>query len=781
VKYGAENRITVELKAGNWGNKATDFDQLPRTITGDRDFTGRKGYNPRASGRIIKPWVISGGSGAEMFFSIGMWQPVRMEVVPRSFMERPFMVTKSIGKASAQLHFSTEVFVNRDALQETLHPWHNISIKLPAPGKPSAEYTLRLELMRKGRKVYAANIPLQLHEGRNWVEKDIALPSPELWNPVGLGDPALYEVRCALMKNGRPVDEMKFDFGVRTVERVAAAGPRLSDRWENWQFVVNGKKVFVKGMNFTPQDVLLETDGDKYRWALSAAKKMGVQMIRVWGGGLLETDEFYRICNEMGLMVWQDFPIGNQDTPDYPQDVWEAQVVQNIFRLRNHPSLVVWCGGNEFNPYSKGNAATIGIVERNLQIFDNSRLFLRTTPDAGSVHVYPDMDPALYAKSYAHVPWMSETGMHSMPEAALLHEVVVESELSDAGRMWDKDFSNTNPDFVHHFAEYGPARVPRMLSRASHFTDVNNATIEQLSTATQAGAGEFYQVLSEKMQGNYPITTGLMPWVFKRHWPVIAIQFMDWFGHAGIPYYFMKRTYEPLHVAADLPRLCWAPGEEMPLAATVTSALPNAAPGHRATIKVYDDHFNELHKEQWPISAAAGPSVSRTPAGAFTIPPGYRDRFLYLVAELHNAGGRLVSRSVYYPRSLALMEDTAFFNRYAQKPEPWPTLGKGPWLMPTVAKTATRVQISKPVMENVTAGQSVITVTVSNTGRYPACMASLNITGAQRAIVASDNYYWLAAGESRRITLDVWWRSNKDNASLELSAWNAERVSVKLK
>ena len=103
-------------------------------------------------------------------------------------------------------------------------------------------------------------------------------------------------------------------------------------------------------MNFTPQDILLETSEERYRWTLNAAKRMGVQLIRIWGGGLLETNNLYKICDELGLMVWQDFPIGNQDTPEYPQEIWEAQVVQNIVRLRNHPSLVVWCGGNDSIP-----------------------------------------------------------------------------------------------------------------------------------------------------------------------------------------------------------------------------------------------------------------------------------------------------------------------------------------------------------------------------------------------------------------------------------------------
>ena len=210
-------------------------------------------------------------------------------------------------------------------------------------------------------------------------------------------------------------------------------------------------------------------------------------------------------------MVWQDFPIGNRDTPDWPQDVWESQVMQTIFRLRNHPALAVYCGGNEFNPYSLGNAATMGIWERCLADFDPTRAMRRTSPDGGSIHTYPDMDPTWYGHLYRQVPFISETGMHCLPDAAALREVVDESELvRPLGGMLDKAFRPAHPQLLHHFVEYEPARVPRMLSRASHVADVRAPSLETLAEATQIGAGET-QILSEQVQANYPATAASSP------------------------------------------------------------------------------------------------------------------------------------------------------------------------------------------------------------------------------------------------------------------------------
>lgn len=794
LKIGGRNEITVEVRAGNWGNKATDYENLPRTASGEFDYSKRTGFNPRASGRIIKPWVISGGSGGEPFFSVGMWQGVRLEIVPPFHLERPYLTTKSLTNSTAQLHLSAEVFANAHSLQKQLHPWNNTQLNHPNEKgtifNPVAEkLSVLVEFSLKAGPStktpiasFSKEYPITAYEGRIWLEEDIAIPNPKRWNPNGMGAPNLYTVRLTLKKNGTSVDQLSFDYGIRTIERVPTAGPRIAERWENWQFIVNGQKLFVKGMNFTPQDILLDLPRERYRWTLEAAKKMGVQLIRIWGGGLLETDHFYDICNELGIMVWQDFPIGNQDTPDYPQDIWEAQVVQNIFRLRNHPSLVIWNGGNEFNPYSYGNAGSMGIIERNLDIFDKSRLFVRTTPDDGSMHAYPDMDPTWYNRSYKFEPWVSETGMHSIPEAGVFYETVDNKEFTGLGQMWDKAFGPAHPEFIHHFTEYGPGRVPRMLSRASHIADVTDPTLESISEASQIGAGEFYQVFSEKMQGNYPVTAGLMPWVFKRHWPVIAIQLMDWFGNAGAPYYFLKRTYEPTHVAIDLPRLLWKPGERISLPVKVTHSLTQSITGAKVTVRVLDDAFATLWQQERSLTITAGPSVNGAKTGEFTIPANYRDRFLIVLAELRDGAGKLLSRSFYYPRSLSMLEDDAFYQKYVSNPIPWPTLDKGPFLKPTVAKTKTSltaVVVSQKATGN---DQSQLRINVRNTGTVPAFMATVDILGTKRAIVASDNFTWIAPGETRQIEMDVLWRepATRQQASLSVHAWNAAPVTTKL-
>ena len=759
-----DNELIVEVRAGNWGRKKT--------------------YRPRDPGPIIKPWVIAGGTGGEMFFPLGMWQGARLEYVPRFHLERPYLTTRRASAARAALHLSVEVLNESHSLEHSLHPAGNTQMRYYAewwklkPREATIEFTLTGK--RSGRVALRRLLAVKALDKRNWVEADIEVPAPQLWWPNGLGEPALYVARVALKDGPRTLDAIEFEYGIRALGMEMTPGPRLQDRWAPWQFVVNGRKFFAKGINWMPADILLDLPRERYHWLLSAARNAGVQIVRIWGGGLIEPEAFYSAANELGILVWQDFPIGNMFTPLYPQAVWESQVLHTIFRLRNHPSLALWCGGNEFNPYAEGNAATIGILERSLADFDPSRPFRRTSPDHGSLHDYPDMDPSWYARKFPFLPYMSETGMHNIPNAKTMREVVSAEELKQPlSRMFDKDFPARFPDFRHHFVEYEPVRVPRMLSRASHVADISSPSIDALAEATQIGAGEFYQVLSEALQSNYPVTAGLMPWVFKRPWPVVAIQTMDGFGHPTAPYYFLKRTYEPVHVLWKAGHLLWAPGETVPVVAAALNAL--AAPAAATVgVEVLDDRFARLWSARRAIAIKTGPSVSEAKLGEWKIPSAYADRYFFVLVEMRNAAGKLVSRQVYWPRSLRMLADAATLAVFRQAPKEWPALEKGPWLKPAVAANRTSLRARGVRKEALANGRTKIAVTVANAGKHPAFPVLLEFDGARHSAFGSDNFFWLAAGEERTLEFEILPREKSAVSWLTASALNAPAVEADL-
>lgn len=762
VKYGGNNDLLVEVVSANF--KRPDFDS-------------------RVPGKIVKGWFLTGGSAMEPYFNLGLWRGVRIEIVPCYHLERPFLFTRSVKADKACLDLSVEIFSGNNSTHLRLHPSGNVQMSnfsfpgdAPQNKRVNDLIKVKLDLKSGGETAFSRTFSPYVIEGRCWLEEQFEVDHPKLWYPNGLGQQDLYRAEVILEVNGKEMDRIGFDFGIRTIEQERSAGVRTGDRWQNWQFVINGKKLFIKGINWMPVDALYDLTVDKYDWAVRMAKNAGIQMFRIWGSGLLESDAFYDACNRYGIMVWQDFSIANFDTPHWPQNVWEAQVCQNIFRLRNQPSLAVWCGGNEFNPYSEGNAASIGILERNLAVFDPTRCFLRTSPDAGSLHSYPDFDPVWY-KKFDLVPFVAETGMHCMTDAKTIREVVNEKELVDLGNMYSKEFAASHPEFVEHFAEYSPSRVPRMLSRASHINNMLNPNLESITEATQIGAGEFYQIMSEGFQFNYPVTTGLMPWVYKRPWPVVAaINLVDGYGQPSAPYYFLKRTYQPTRAALDLERILWAPGEKFPVSVKIINGVDQPAFKGKVVVQIFDTRFKEQYKQQMVVAVRQGTSVTSVDFKNFQIAADYKEKYFFVVVRLSDEAGRQVSAAEYWPRTIRQMEDQGFLNKYCSEPVVWPTLDKGPWLKTTVAENKTSIKVRALRSGKFSGKTGNLSFVVENTGKQPAFMVHFEIETCKRAFFANDNFFWLAPGESKQIEMEVLIREDQPvkQFDLEVRAWNAK-------
>ena len=200
-----------------------------------------------------------------------------------------------------------------------------------------------------GTKPAAVSKAFDLHAGLNTVTLPIEIRQPKLWWPAGYGDQPLYEFTASVntgTTNAASSDERKLKTGLRSIVL-----DRHPDKWgRSFQFVVNGVPVFAKGADVIPFDSFPNrvTTAD-YRRILESARDANMNMIRHWGGGYYETDEFYQICDELGIMVWQDFMFGNDWQPgtySFKLNI-EAEAEDQVRRLRNHPSIVLWCGNNE--------------------------------------------------------------------------------------------------------------------------------------------------------------------------------------------------------------------------------------------------------------------------------------------------------------------------------------------------------------------------------------------------------------------------------------------------
>jgi len=198
---------------------------------------------------------------------------------------------------------------------------------------------LRLEVLQSDTLV-------NLSEGTNTNSVNFSISDPKRWWPNGWGEPYLYEIPVSISKNNVLLDTLTENIGLRTVELVQ----KEDSIGKSFYFKINGEPLFAKGANYIPQSHFLPSvEKSDYERLIADVKKANMNMLRVWGGGIYENDIFYDLCDKHGILVWQDFMFAGSMYPGnsaFVKNV-EKEIIDNVKRLRNHPSIILWNGNNE--------------------------------------------------------------------------------------------------------------------------------------------------------------------------------------------------------------------------------------------------------------------------------------------------------------------------------------------------------------------------------------------------------------------------------------------------
>ena len=372
-----------------------------------------------------------------------------------------------------------------------------------------------------------------------------------------------------------------------------------------------------------------------------------------------------------------------------------------------------------------------------------------------------------------------------MPEARAIREFVDPRELEGPLRnIASQEFMDSHPEFVYHYMLIRqPIHDGSDTGTASQIDDMKAPSLEEYSVAGQVATGEFIQIVSDFLQSNYPVSTGMSPWVYNTPLPLSTFcMFVDYDGQPVASYYFLKRTYEPTHVIVNMPELIWGKGEKMPLSLSVMNSRAAALEGATASVQVFDTGFHPLWRAEKKMDVKAGVSVSSVELGGFTIPADLEDHFFLVAAELRQANNQLVSRSVYWPRCLKVMADDAFRLKYRSSPQPALTFENGPWLRKEFQANQTELALQLVSIRDEGENESTIQARVRNAGSKPAFYTELNIDGTKRTFYASDNGFWMAPGEERLLNIHVLWRDPETRAKavLTLGAWNAAQQQATL-
>lgn len=490
-----------------------------------------RGYNLRT---MIKCWVPSltptvglrraqhtyGWDIMPRAVSAGIWKNVRLEKVPKHDFVQFYIVTKHVNRDG-----SADLSVFYEFNRET---------EITAEGG----YTLRV-CGKCGESEFFAEEKLYCRAGNFWLH----VPDAKLWWPKNYGVPALYGVRAELVRGGEALAVREDRLGIRTAKLLFREG--AGEKGE-FCFLVNGKRVFALGANWTPLSPYHSEDEERLDGALALLDEVGCNFVRCWGGNVYESDRFYDFCDERGIMVWQDFAFACATYPDdgdFLREV-EAEAVKVIRRLRRHPSLVLWAGDNELDEVNcmlgydpEDNAISRRVLRRCVRDNDFLRSYLPSSPyiaarraweesELPEGHVWGERD---YYKNdfyrFRRERFISEIGYQGCVCEESARRFIPESELND----------HSSESWVLHSSDcFGRRdRIFLMEKQVAYLFGEVPEKFKAFSRASQFVQAEAYKFFIENTRTD-PQKRGIVWWNLLDGWP----QFSD----AVVDYYFVKKA-----------------------------------------------------------------------------------------------------------------------------------------------------------------------------------------------------------------------------------------------
>jgi len=479
---------------------------------------------------------------------------------------------------------------------------------------------VRVTLKRDGAEVHRAEQKVIDTHGR--FELDLA--EVDLWWPRGYGAAALYDATVQLIDAGGTVlDEQRCRVGFRTI-RLERTPITTAEQPGEFVFIVNGQKVFCKGTNWVPLDALHSRDGQHLRSTIDMAVDLNCNMIRCWGGNVYEDHDFFDLCDEHGIMVWQDFALA---CAIYPQTEAFASRLQReseaiVQKLRNHASLALWAGDNEIDIFyhrmlpgvdPNTDRHSRGMLPRVVRRLDPYREYLPSSPYSSPEMVQmgadvqnqperhlwgprDDFKGAFYTGSLAH--FASEIGYHGCPDRATIEQML------DPQFVWpwqDNDQWLTHAARPHrHFTAWN-YRIKLMGKQIAVLFESIPDNLDDYILASQISQAEAKKFFIEWFRSGKWRRTGILWWNLRDGWPVFSDAIVDYYNRKKLAYEYIKRAQ------TDVCAICCEATDGQHEVVVVNDTLQPAA-GH---LTIHDADSGRMLLDTGYRSDANG----RTPAG----------------------------------------------------------------------------------------------------------------------------------------------------------------------
>lgn len=447
--------------------------------------------------------------------------------------------------------------------------------------------------------------------------------NPRLWWPAGSGAQALYPLVVNVAPERGTPECWTGRVGFRTIRLETIR----DTKGVSFRFVVNGKPVFCKGASWIPCDSFpSRVTPERYRLLLQDAAECHMNMIRVWGGGIYENDTFYDLCDELGLMVWQDFMFSCSLYPAderFLQNVSE-EVRHQVKRLASHPSLALWCGNNECETavrrwyrkesmeWGRYTALFHGLLPQLCRELDPDRPYWPSSPHAieaenpgtptdGDIHVWSVWHESEPFEAYREIKarFVSEFGYQSFPALSTIRYYAGD------------DLNLTAPAMAAHQKNRGGnGRIlTQMLDRFRMPTGFRNFVV-----LSQIQQGLAMQTAVEHWRRQMPFCMGTLYWQLDDCWPVTSWSSIDYFGRPKALHYFARRFYEPFLVTTT-----GGDGVD-PVTVHVTAESATGATGTVAwALQSYSGQRVAEGTATWTNKAAGTTAVTLVPADLYLV------------------------------------------------------------------------------------------------------------------------------------------------------------------
>jgi beta-mannosidase len=490
---------------------------------------------PNDQGELTSPYTRKapyqyGWDWGPRFVTSGVWRPVRLRSWNDARIEDLNIVQNEVTSEAAKLTAEVEIDV-------------------------ATAGTYRVHAGE--REGVSGSTLVDLEPGMNTVRIPLEIRNPRLWFPAGLGKQEMYEIEADLGGGETLLDTFKRRTGLRSLEL-----RQKTDQWgKSFEFVVNGIPVFGKGGNWIPADSFpTRVTEAKYRHLLESFRDANMNMVRVWGGGIYEDDRFYELADELGLMVWQDFMFG---VSMYPGDEAflknvRGEAVDNVKRLRNHPSIVIWVGNNESETawqhwgwkeklpdvlWENYKKIFLRLLPEVVEKYDPSRSYWSSSPSSdleedaesqksGDLHYWAvwhaSMPFSEYEKQFPR--FMSEYGFQSFPDIDTVRKYTNEA---------DRASIETPVMLAHQRHPRGNQLIREYMLREY----VEPKDFESFLYVSQVLQAEGIKLGTEHLRRIRPRNMGALYWQLNDCWPVASWSSTDYFGHWKALQYYAKRFF----------------------------------------------------------------------------------------------------------------------------------------------------------------------------------------------------------------------------------------------